>query len=558
MSRAFYRTYRPQKFSDLFGQDLIRLTLSQAVIEDRVSNAYLFSGPRGTGKTTTARIMAKAINCTTALSKRKNGDPCDECENCLLLSQGKTLDLVEIDAASYTGVDNIRQLTENIDLSPAKLKFRVFIIDEVHMLSKGAFNALLKTLEEPPAHAVFILATTEQHKVPATVGSRCQKFSFHLLQIPEIKAKLKKIAEIEKIKIGEDSLALISETAQGGMRDAESLFFQIVSLCGKKIDLKSVEEILGVSGREKELQMLKKIGQGEIGEVLEEVEEAVTAGADVFLLSHNLLSHLRRILFLKSDKEAKKTLEKEISTDQVAELIKISAGLNLRQVISLMGKIMASQPLIKNSSLPSLPLAIAFSEWILENKDSFQEITFSEQKNNFEPKIEIPLKKEKEVQSSTIPEVIMPEKIKKAVKSKKNKSDSVKDSPVEPIELSETVEKAENVEKKAVPADLKQFNIGEVIANWNEIIFKVRDLKPALFSLLKVCSPLRIEENTLVVATPYKFHKDKLNDQENKKVFCRELSKVTGLTKVCVIEDKTIEIKKSDKVDVMMQVQALL
>lgn len=549
MSRAFYRTYRPKKFLDLSGQDLIRLTLSQAILDDRIASSYLFSGPRGTGKTTTARIFAKAINCLTPQSKREKGDPCEKCQNCLLFDQGKTLDLVEVDAASYTGVDSIRQITENIELLPANLKFRVFIIDEVHMLSKGAFNALLKTLEEPPSHAVFILATTEKHKVPPTIASRCQKFSFRLLQIPEIQAKLKKIAELEKIKIEDESLALISESAEGGMRDAESLFFQIVSLCGREIARKQVEEILGISGKEKELEILEKIKEGDFAKTLKIIEEIHNSGSDMFLLSHNLLLHLRRILFLKSDPEAKKFLKNEISQSQIEKLLEISEGISLRQLIGLMGKIMTAQPLIKSSSLPLLPLSIAFSEWILENceqKASPSIVSLKTERKEEEKKNEI----KKEVKSETIPLKIETEKKNKKVKLKKKNT-----------EKKETIlPKDEQTESLAteLPESQTRFDISDVTSNWNEIILKVRDQKPALFSLLQVCSPLRIEGDTLVVATPYKFHKDKLNDNENRQVFCLELSRITGLSKVCVVEDKSIEIKKPDKKDLISQVQSLL
>ena len=250
MSGTFYRTYRPQLFNELVGQDLIRLTLQQSIKDGRPAHAYLFTGPRGTGKTTTARILAKAVNCVTPLSKRKDAEPCNQCSNCGAINDNQTLDIVEIDAASYTGVDNIRQLTENVSLAPAKLKYKVFIIDEVHMLSKGAFNALLKTLEEPPGHAIFILATTEQHKVPATITSRCQRFSFYLLTIPDIIKKLKTIAKKEKLIIGEDSLQLIAEAARGGMRDAESLLAQIATLAGSKINLAETVNILGISQKE--------------------------------------------------------------------------------------------------------------------------------------------------------------------------------------------------------------------------------------------------------------------------------------------------------------------
>ncbi len=574
MTRAFYRTYRPQKFSDLIGQDLIRLTLRQSVIENRIASAYLFSGPRGTGKTTTARILAKAVNCTTPLSERKKGDPCDKCSNCIMLNEGKTLDLIEIDAASHTGVDNIRSLTENIDLSPSKLAYRVFIIDEVHMLSKGAFNALLKTLEEPPEHVIFILATTEQHKVPPTIGSRCQKFSFRLLKIPEIREKLKKIAKKEEIEVDEESLSLISETAQGGMRDAESLFFQIVSLAGKKVNAEKTAEILGISGKEKELNILKKLFQGDMDFVLNEVQKSVGLGADVFLLSHNLLAHLRKIIFIKVEKNAQKILEQESSENEIAKLGEIAGVAGLMEVIDLMGKIIQAQPQIKTSSLSSLPLELAFIDWAvsrgkikMDGKELQATVIKAEDKKT----------KEESVKSNEIAEMIKPIKTEK-IEAKKKKKDQkeeketsfAKATVVEVEELAGVYSHdrvsplasavaqsgglATAVKKNA--DKIGDFN--DVLQNWNKIIQSIRKVKPALSSLLKVCSPIKIEGEILIIATPYKFHKDKLNNVENKQAFCIELEKAVGLRKICIVEDKTIEIKPAKNKDVMSQIQSLL
>jgi len=232
MAWVLYRKYRPQKFSEFVGQEHIVKTLTNAISSGLISHAYLFYGPRGSGKTTIARLFAKAVNC----QNRKGGDfePCNQCFSCKEISEGRAVDLIEIDAASHRGIDEIRDLREGIKFAPTRLKYKVFIIDEAHQLTKEAANALLKTLEEPPSHAIFILATTEIHKMIPTIISRCQRFDFRKLTVPEILKKLEIICQKEKIKIEKVALELIAQNAQGSMRDAESLLDQVSTSFDKK------------------------------------------------------------------------------------------------------------------------------------------------------------------------------------------------------------------------------------------------------------------------------------------------------------------------------------
>ena len=236
------RKWRPQKFSEVVGQEHITTTLKNAIKNNRIAHAYLFTGPRGVGKTTTARILAKTLNCLNPI----NNEPCDECEMCKSIQSTQSLDIIEIDGASNRGIDEIRTLRDSVKYAPTKGKYKVYIIDEVHMLTKESFNAFLKTLEEPPAHTIFIFATTDVHKVPLTIISRCQRFDFRRIQLDTIKSLLRKIAEAEKIKIDDKSLTIIAKKADGALRDAESFFDQVVSFCGSNVEPETVSQMLNL------------------------------------------------------------------------------------------------------------------------------------------------------------------------------------------------------------------------------------------------------------------------------------------------------------------------
>src|SRR5689334_19726739 len=243
MTQALYRKWRPQLWDEVVSQEHIVQTLKNAVASGRVAHAYLFSGPRGTGKTTAARLLAKAVNC---LAKDAGKRPCNECDHCLAVNENRFMDLIEIDAASNTSVEDVRDLRDKINFAPSQGAYKVYIIDEVHMLSTAAFNALLKTLEEPPPHAIFVLATTEIHKIPATVLSRCQRHEFRRVPVDEIVANLKKIVRAEKIQADEEALTLIARQSAGGMRDAQSLLDQLSST-GDKITLTLAQQVLGTA-----------------------------------------------------------------------------------------------------------------------------------------------------------------------------------------------------------------------------------------------------------------------------------------------------------------------
>lgn len=297
MYRAYYRKYRPSTFVDVVGQEHITKTLENAVKSGKTSHAYLFTGSRGTGKTSCAKILSKAVNCLNP----QNGNPCNECEICRGIDSGSILDIIEIDAASNNGVDNIRDLREEANFTPANAKYRVYIIDEVHMLSIGAFNALLKTLEEPPAHVIFILATTEVHKLPSTILSRCQRFDFKRIPPEEIAGRLLEVAKKENLQLAEDGAMLIARIADGAMRDALSLLDRCSSFDGV-IDSAAVADSAGLAGREYIFELCDCILQKDAAKALELVNKLYNDSCDMERLVTELTSHFRNLMVSKAVK----------------------------------------------------------------------------------------------------------------------------------------------------------------------------------------------------------------------------------------------------------------
>ncbi len=295
MAHSLYRKWRPQRWEDVVGQDAVVRTLRQAVRTGRVAHAYLFAGPRGTGKTTTARILAKALNCQHPDPAQR---PCTTCEVCQAIQEGRFLDLMEIDAASHTSVDDVRALRETVHFAPTQGRYKVYIIDEVHMLSTAAFNALLKTLEEPPRHVVFVLATTEWHKVPATVRSRCQVYPFRRIPLKDMVAYLKRIVQAEGLHVEEDALRVIAQQATGSLRDAIALLDQLSAL-GETITLEHVHALLGSAPDEAVYRLVEALHQGRAGEAFQVVADTVYQGVDPRALARQVVAYLRQILLVQ-------------------------------------------------------------------------------------------------------------------------------------------------------------------------------------------------------------------------------------------------------------------
>ncbi|MBI4762078.1 MAG: DNA polymerase III subunit gamma/tau [Chloroflexota bacterium] len=339
MTQALYRKYRPQSWDAVVGQDHVVTTLRNAIAADRVAHAYLFAGSRGTGKTTLARLLAKAVNCTNPDPAKR---PDNECEHCKAVNENRFLDLIEIDAASNTSVDDVRDLRDKINFAPTQGRYKIYIIDEVHMLSTAAFNALLKTLEEPPPHAIFVLATTEIHKIPATVLSRCQRHEFRRVPVGEIVANLKHIVQAENIQADDDALIQIARQSAGGMRDAISLLDQLAST-GEKITLALAQTVLGTATSQTVLEVVSSINDHDPAHGLETIHKALDAGADPRSLARQIVEYLRGLMLIQmgngdqveATSDVKKQMQahaKSFTTSDVLRMMKIfnNAAVDLR------------------------------------------------------------------------------------------------------------------------------------------------------------------------------------------------------------------------------------
>jgi DNA polymerase-3 subunit gamma/tau len=354
MSQALYRKWRPHLWEQVVGQGPVVQTLRNSVAAGRVAHAYLFAGPRGTGKTTTARLLAKAVNC---LEEDLTARPCDRCAHCQAVNEGRFLDLIEIDAASNTSVEDVRDLRDKINFSPNQGRYKVYIIDEVHMLSTAAFNALLKTLEEPPSHAIFILATTEIHKIPATVLSRCQRHEFHRIPVADIVAHLREMGANEGLQMEDEALTLIARQCTGSLRDAISLLDQLAS-SGQKITLDLAQSVLGTVASQSVLDLVKALLDQNAATGLDQIHQALDAGSDPRQFARQVVDYLRNILLMKMGNSDQIDATREVKV----QMGQYSQALTVQDLLRIIRAFNHAANDARSAWQPSLPLELAFVE----------------------------------------------------------------------------------------------------------------------------------------------------------------------------------------------------
>ncbi|MFG6118595.1 MULTISPECIES: DNA polymerase III subunit gamma/tau [Thalassobacillus] len=350
--QALYRVWRPRTFEDVVGQTHITRTLQNAIMQDKFSHAYLFSGPRGTGKTSAAKIFAKAVNCERSPAK----EPCNECAACRGIQDGSISDVIEIDAASNNGVEQIREIRDKVKYAPSVVDYKVYIIDEVHMLSIGAFNALLKTLEEPPKHVIFILATTEPHKIPLTIISRCQRFDFKRISQTAMVDRMEKIITQEGIEVAREALEVVALTAEGGMRDALSLLDQAISYSDEEVTIDDVLAVTGSVSQQKLAGVIESLQQHDVKQALQHVDDLIQQGKDPGRFVFDLIYYLRDLLLYKSAPDLADNLERAIPDEQFRRLAEATAPDWIQQAIKELNK---CQQEMKWSTSPKVFIEIA-------------------------------------------------------------------------------------------------------------------------------------------------------------------------------------------------------
>jgi DNA polymerase-3 subunit gamma/tau len=469
MSQALYRKWRPQQWDQVVGQEHVVQTLRNAVKADRVAHAYLFAGPRGTGKTTMARLLAKAVNCLDPdLSVR----PCDQCEHCLAVNQGRFLDLIEIDAASNTSVDDVRDLRDKINFSPNQGRYKVYIIDEVHMLSTAAFNALLKTLEEPPSHAIFILATTEIHKIPATVLSRCQRHEFRRIPVADIVKHLKQMSTAEGLSVDYDALVLLARQATGSLRDAISLLDQLAS-SGGTIDLEMAQSVLGTVASQSVLDIVESIQAGEAAKGLDQIHHALDAGSDPRQFARQIVDYMRNLLLIHMGNADQVDATAEVR----AQMARHAQGFELPALLQVIRSFNRAANDARSAWQPSLPLEMAFVE--------------SLEGESIEGEDEAPKRVPKQ------------RKHRHSKKELEKEEDQTISREISPLEEANTATSESGITLKMVNE------------RWRQILNLVGQESRQTLALLNSCKPYGFKDNILYLGFNGDFAKTKMERDEN-------------------------------------------
>ncbi|MGQ9599442.1 MAG: DNA polymerase III subunit gamma/tau [Anaerolineae bacterium] len=490
--QALYLKYRPRTFEEVVGQEPITRTLQNALRQGRIRHAYLFAGPRGTGKTTMARLLAKAVNCLAAEDNR----PCNTCSICVAINEGRLLDLIEMDAASNRGIDEIRSIREKVGFRPSEARFKVYVLDEAHMLTEPAFNALLKTLEEPPPHVIFALVTTDPHKIPATIISRCQRFDFRRVPLSAIVDRLAAIAHQEGVKVEPAALELIARQSAGALRDAISLLDQLTSY-GDVITLEQVQRVLGTVTTAVARQLAACLANGQVAAGLDLINRALDDGADPRQLGREVIEVLRVLLLIKQGVAASGFA---IPVEQVAEMNALAERLPMERLLRAIHAFNAATTELKRGLpvIPQLPLEMALVESLL---------TVEAAATAFPGQAETP------------PPILSPQPV--------ASSQAVESSaPARTIE--QQVRKSEGAPSISEPPSAAQaLSLREVERVWPQVLQAVRQRNPTTQAVLNTgCQPVEVNGNEIIVTFPFPFLRDKLGDPQRRMEIQEALSEV--------------------------------
>ena len=503
-SEVLYRKWRPQTLVEVVGQEPITQTLRRAVDKGKIAHAYLFCGPRGTGKTSTGRILAKAVNCPN----QTGGEPCNACDMCCSITEGRALDIIEIDAASNRGIDEIRSLKEKVNYAPSLAQYKVYIIDEVHMLTEAACNALLKTLEEPPPYVIFVLATTEAYKVIPTIVSRCQRFNFHRLAQKAIVDRLMLICQKEEVQIELDSLKLVARAATGSLRDAENILQQLIAYHGNHIDFNQVQSALGSSGDSRVKQLAQYAVNQDVAAGLQVINNVNNDGIDLRQFNMGLVEYLRGLLLVKSQCEE----ALDVTGEDLAEMRELVANTTLAYLLKMLRSFSGID--LRTDNYSTLPLELALVDCAASSITGHEQVATAK-----------PLEAVKTVETMEMAEAAETLEPTEAIEKTEIMELTEISQPLQELEAAVMVNETEALDKEVS----QDFNY--LRSRWREFIQSLRGEGSSgnLDAFLRsACIPVTLEDDTLVLGFYYSFHKEKIEDIKYRRLVEKKLKEVFG------------------------------
>jgi DNA polymerase-3 subunit gamma/tau len=526
---ALYRTWRPQRFQDVVGQKHIVQTLQNSLKESRLTHAYLFSGPRGTGKTSAAKILAKAVNCEQGPAI----EPCNECSSCIRITNGSVMDVVELDAASNRGVEEIRDIRDKVKYAPTEVRQKVYIIDEVHMLTTEAFNALLKTLEEPPAHVMFILATTEPHKLPATIISRCQRFDFRRVSLEEQVERLKYVCEQEKITVDFDAMQYIARLSEGGMRDALSMLDQVVSYSGDRISYAEVVAMTGDVAADQFKKLAEAMKAKDIGQALELIDGLMQDGKSADKCIESLIHYFRDILMIKMVPNS------QVVTDRIldaAAFADICLAFSRQEIFAMIDVLNHYQVEMKYSGQPQTLFEVAIMKICSSPSEGGQEINAQPSSAHSNELAQVKLKLnqleqqlQRLLQSGGVQAV-------NSIESQSGRGFAIQ-AEVSAASTAQVTPSAKPaaapIKKSSVAMDrflqgIETADFKQVLIKWNPILSQVKDRKITIHAWLVNGEPVSMHEDTVLLAFKSAMHRDTTEKPVNKQIIEQVMSEVLG------------------------------